>query len=150
MTTVIKARVEGWTKSSEMVNGKLESSTSGVKPQQDQEEMMLAAISSKLEDANIRAAIRILCDGGKLAIPDAHTLALHKEKYPVNTDPEGLERLTDPSKIKAWQVPVDEVLEATRTFPEWIGGRTRWLQTGTLVRTCGIRRGGAPTGRSDY
>src|SRR6218665_3232111 len=90
------------------------------------------------------------CDGGKLAIPDVHTLALHKEKYPVNTDPEGLERLTDPSKIKAWQISVDEVLEATRTFPEWIGGRTRWLQTGTLVRTCGIRRGGAPAGRSDY
>src|SRR6218665_3846179 len=58
MTTVIKARVQGCTKGSEMVDVKLDSST-GARLQRSQEEMTLAAIGSKLEDGNIRAAIRI-------------------------------------------------------------------------------------------
>src|SRR6218665_780341 len=121
MTTVIKARVEGWTKGSEMADAKLDSST-GARRQRSQEEKMLAAIGSKLEDGNIRAAIRILCDGGNLAIPDGDNLALLKEKHPANADPDALTRLPDPSVIGAWQVSVDEVLEAVRTFPNGSAG----------------------------
>src|SRR6218665_2511458 len=79
--------------------------------------MTLAAICSKLEDGNIRAAIRILCDGGNLAIPDGDNLAFHNEKHPANADPDALMRLPDPSVIGAWQVSVDEVPEEVRTFP---------------------------------
>src|SRR6218665_3412579 len=121
VTTIIKERVEGWTKGSEMVDVKLDSPT-GARRERSQEEMTLAAIGSKLEDGNIRAAILILCDGGNLAIPDGDNLALLKEKHPANDDPVALMRLPVPSVIGAWQMSVDEVLEAVRTFPNGTAG----------------------------
>src|SRR6218665_2083525 len=104
-----------------MVDAKLDSPT-GARRQRSQEEKTLAAIGSKLEDGNIRAAIRILCDGGNLAIPDGDNLALLKEKHPANADPDALMRLPDPSVIGAWQVSVDGVLKAVRTFPNGSAG----------------------------
>src|SRR6218665_2979111 len=136
MTTVIKARVEGWTKGSEMVDIKLDSST-GARLQRSQGEMRLAAIGSKLEDGNIRAAIRILCDGGKLAIPDEDNPALLKEKHPANADPDALMRLPDPSVIGAWQVSVDEVLEAVRTFPNGSAGGPDGFRSVHLLKLVG-------------
>src|SRR6218665_1571431 len=82
------------------------------KRKRNQEEVALAAISSKLEDGNIRAAVRILCEGGKIATPDEDNLALLLEKHPRETNPEALEGLPDPSSTGAWQVTVEEVLEA--------------------------------------
>src|SRR6218665_3497540 len=58
----------------------------------------------------------------KLAIPDKHNLALLKEKHPANADPDALMRLPDPSVIGAWQVSVDEGLEAVQTFSNGSAG----------------------------
>src|SRR6218665_1109048 len=110
----------------------------------NQEEVALAAISSKLEDGNIRAAVRILCEGGKMATPDEDNLALLREKHPRDTNPEALEGLPDPSSTGAWQVTVEEVLEAVRTFPYGSAGGPDGFRLGHLLELVGSGDGALP------
>src|SRR6218665_341905 len=63
-TTLIKKRVERMTVGSQLHEDEPEPFTRE-KRKRNQEEVALAAISSKLEDGNIRAAIRILVKAGK-------------------------------------------------------------------------------------
>ena len=78
---------------------------------------LLAAVNAKLEDGNIRAAVRILCDGAPPAIPNEQNLKLLMEKHPLDPNPEALGRLPTPDASGSWQVTPAEVLRAVRTFP---------------------------------
>src|SRR6218665_3655028 len=78
---------------------------------------LLAAVNAKLEDGNIRAAVRILCDGAPPAIPNEHNLKLLMEKHPLDPNPEALGRLPTPDAYGSWQVTPAEILQAVRTFP---------------------------------
>ena len=55
-----------------------------------QSEALLAAVNSKLEDGNIRAAVRSLCEGGQPAAPNEKNLKLLQEKHPLDPCPEAL------------------------------------------------------------
>src|SRR6218665_3953892 len=78
---------------------------------------LLAAVNAKLEDGNIRAAVRILCDGAPPAIPNEQNLKLLMEKHPFDPDPVALGRLPTTDTSGSWQVTPREVLRAVRTFP---------------------------------
>ena len=69
-------------------------------------EAFLAAVNSKLEDGNIRAAVRILCEGGQPATPTEQNLKLLQDKHPQDPCPEALEDLPEPASTVAWQASV--------------------------------------------
>src|SRR6218665_648923 len=143
MTTLIKKRVEGMTVGTKLHEDEPEPFTRE-KRKRNQEEVALAAISSKLEDGNIRAAVRILCEGGKMATPDEDNLVLLREKHPRDTNPEALEGLPDPSSTGAWQMTVEEVLEAVCTFPSGSAGGPDGFRPGHLLELVGSGDGALP------
>src|SRR6218665_1116771 len=57
---------------------------------------LLAAVNAKLEDGNIRAAVRILYDGGQPAEPNEHNLGLLRQRHPLDKAPEALRGLPAP------------------------------------------------------
>lgn len=70
MTKTIKNRAEGWLSGSAS-----EKQTKRVKTRNNnQEEAWQAAINAKLAEGNIRAAVRILCDGECPASPNDRNL----------------------------------------------------------------------------
>ena len=81
------------------------------------EEALFAAVNAKLEDGNIRAAVRILCDGAPPAIPNEQNLKILMEKHPFDPNPGALGRLPTSDASGSWQVTPPEVLQAVRTFP---------------------------------
>src|ERR1043165_8193717 len=83
---------------------------------------LITAVNSKLEDGNIRAAVRILCEQSSPAIPNAHNLDILREKHPVDPCPSKLLELPDPASTNPLQVTEPEVLEALRSLPAGAAG----------------------------
>lgn len=102
-----------------------------------QSEALLAAVNSKLEDGNIKAAVRILCEGGQPATPTEQNLKLLQDKHPQDPCPEALEDLPDPASTVAWQASVGEVLEAVRSFPVGSAGGPDGFRPGHLLDLVG-------------
>src|SRR6218665_4067156 len=95
MTKAIKCRTVEWIDGRSTANmsrtaiGVCESGLDGSRRgSRKGKEALLAAVNAKLEDVNIRAAVRILCDGGQPAEPNEHNLRLLREKHPLEPDPE--------------------------------------------------------------
>jgi hypothetical protein len=86
----------------------------------DANELLAAAVTAKVEDGNIRAAIRILCSEEKPATDTNATYAKLLERHPappINRIP-----VADPTDVDAIQVSEREVMQAIRTFPAGSSG----------------------------
>lgn len=92
-------------------------------------EVLLVAITSKLEDGNIKAAVRILWEGGQPAVPREQNLKLLQEKHPRDPCPEAL---PDPASVVTWQVTAGDVMEAIRSFPAGSAGGPDGFRPGHL------------------
>ena len=77
-------------------------------------------IRSKIEDGNMRAAVRLLCSDDSLAADNSETLRGLKDKHPSLT--ENLQHPPDPLNTQALQVSDDEILKAVRSFPAGSSG----------------------------
>jgi len=73
------------------------------------------AVRSKLEDGNIRAAVRIICSDEKPALTNDATLDALRQRHP----PTSVDRsvVPDPSTFNAVSVTESDVIKAIRTFP---------------------------------
>ena len=77
--------------------------------------LLAAAVSAKIEDDNIRAAVRIICSEGKSAENESETFSKLSAKHPAAAIDR--KRPTAPDCLPALQVSESEVLKAIRTFP---------------------------------
>jgi len=81
----------------------------------DDRQALSAAVRSKLEDGNIRAAVRIICSEEKPAANNDATLKALRERHP----PAAVDfaAVPDPSAFSAMSVTEREVSRAIRSFP---------------------------------
>lgn len=81
---------------------------------------LAAAVSSKIEDGNIKAAVRLLCSEDKLAEPSNDTLLALQSKHPPKT----INGATPPdaSSLSVLQVTESQVLQAAKSFPAGSSG----------------------------
>ena len=145
MTKTIKCRTVEWLDGRSTANmsltaiGVCESGLDGSRRgSRKGEGALLAAVNAKLEDGNIRAAVRILCDGGQPAEPNEHNLGLLRERHPLDPDPEALRGLPAPEAAGAWQVTPAEVLGAVRSFPSGSAGGPDGFRPGHLLDLVGF------------
>ena len=96
------------------------SSQGGPKPKKDPTTSLASAVASKIEDGNLRAAIRMLSSNEQLASFSEDTRAKLQEKYP----PAHVDRrpFPDPLSFESLFVSVDKVKEAVRSFPAGSSG----------------------------
>ena len=77
---------------------------------------LAAAVSAKIEDGNIRAAVRIVCSEDKPAPDNGETYAKLLEKHPVSSSG-GTHPYVDPRPAVTFQASEADVLKAIRSFP---------------------------------
>jgi hypothetical protein len=77
--------------------------------------LLAAAVTAKVEDGNLKAAIRILCSEETPATDTEATYAKLLERHPA--PPSDRKPAPDPGDTTAIQVTEREVLQAIRTFP---------------------------------
>ena len=83
-------------------------------------ELLAAAVMSKIEDGNMKAAIRILTSTDKPATDIDATYAKLQERHP--DPPSDSRQATDPAGFSAIQVTEQQVMSAIRTFPPGSAG----------------------------
>jgi len=81
----------------------------------DAESILAAAVTAKIEDGNIKAAIKILCSDDKPAADSEETYNKLLECHPA--PPPGRGPAPDPHNDTAIQVTEEEVIKVIRTFP---------------------------------
>jgi hypothetical protein len=81
----------------------------------DESSALAAAVRSKLEDGNIKAAVRILCSDDKPAPNDQATLDALRRRHPAA--PADRRNLPNPSAYPAMQTTERDVIKAIRSFP---------------------------------
>ena len=91
----------------------------------------LAAVSAKLEDGNISAAIRILCSDEVIATYSAETLAKLQLKHPGEHESISFPPQLSPST--ALQVGEEDVLRVIRSFPAGLSVGSDGLRSQHLV-----------------
>ena len=81
---------------------------------------LASAVSSRIEDGNIKAALRLLCSDDKPADATDTVLAAMQARHP----PAPTDRATvpDPSSFSSLQVTESEVLKAIKSFPAGSSG----------------------------
>lgn len=82
---------------------------------QDELSCRVAAVRSKIEDGNVRAAVRIICSDDKPASVDSDTVQALKLRHPPA--PSDRRVLPDPINYTAIQVTEDDIANAIRSFP---------------------------------
>ena len=82
----------------------------------------LAAVASKLEDGNISAAVRILCDQSRPATPNLENFNILVGKHPTDPHPDSLAGLPCPTTTTPFQVEQLDVEAAIRSFPSGSAG----------------------------
>jgi hypothetical protein len=81
----------------------------------DANELLAAAVTAKVEDGNLRAAIRILCSEEKPATDIEATFVKLQDRHPA--PPADRRPAPDPNGYSAIQVTEKEVMHVIRTFP---------------------------------
>ena len=81
---------------------------------------LASVISAKIEDGNIRAAVRIICSEDKPAMDNDATFDKLLRKHPAAPADKGSG--ADPSTTTAMQVTADDVRKAIRSFPAGSSG----------------------------
>jgi hypothetical protein len=94
-------------------------------------ELLAEAIASKLEDGNIRAAVRLLCSDDTPAPISRETLEQLKSKHPVA--PPDRPTALDPSGTVSLAVDEQSVLKAMKSFPTGSSGGTDGLRPRHIV-----------------
>ena len=82
--------------------------------------LLAQAISAKLEDGNLKAAIRLLCSDDSPADPSPDTLQKLQEKHPPASD--GIADLPAPQRDTALTVSEEDVRRAVFSFPAGSSG----------------------------
>ena len=82
---------------------------------ESRENILAAAVTSKIEDGNLRAAIRLICSDDAVAPHNAETLAALESKHPKA--PPDRELPARPNDTVAFQVTCDDVRDAIRSVP---------------------------------
>ena len=85
------------------------------KPSRDEDASLAAAVTAKIEDGNLHAAIRLLCSDEKMAIDSQSNLEKLQEKHP----PAAVDRrpVSRPDPALSLQVTAGDVLKCLRSFP---------------------------------
>ena len=86
----------------------------------DPDAIIAAAVTSKIEDGNLRAAIRILSSNERLASFSEDARSKLQDKHPPANP--GRQNFQDPSDFIALSVTEDKVREAIRSFPAGSSG----------------------------
>src|SRR5208282_3222187 len=86
----------------------------------DASSLLAAAVTAKIEDGNIKAAIRILSSEEKPAVDEEATYKKLTERHPA--PPVDRDLAPDPRHVKAIQVEEEDVMKAIRTFPAGSSG----------------------------
>ena len=102
---------------------------------------LAAAISSKIEDGNIRAAVRILCSEDKPATVSEETFNKLLAKHP--SAPCDRRSFPDPWSTTVLQVEEVEVLKALKSFPAGSSGGPDGLRPQHFMDLVNCREGGS-------
>src|SRR6218665_1018043 len=120
LTSTVKKRVESfpteWTRKWYEIcsaNPAAEKARSRLKMSEDQ--AVAAAVASKLEDGNIRAAVRILCSSDKPAREDKNAMEELLSKHPV--PPSDRPRIPTNPSASPLQLTEEQILGQIRSFP---------------------------------
>jgi hypothetical protein len=119
LTSVIKQRTLNYKNQQAVVND-APFSPRQYNKSDNSDEHLSKSISSKLEDGNVRAALRLLLSDDKLADNNDDTFAKLKEKHPAKTHIRAI--AADPSEVSNLQVEEKVVLKAIRSFPAGSAG----------------------------
>jgi hypothetical protein len=106
----------------------------------DAEEQLRAAVMAKIEDGNIKAALRMLCSEEKPAVDAEAAFLKLQERHPPA--PANRQSFPDPSSTTAIQVTEDEVLRAIRTFPAGSAGGPDGIRPQHVLDLVGCREAG--------
>ena len=115
LASIIKKRMDG--------SGSIEqprSANSAHHRRRDANELLAAAVTAKVEDGNLKAAIRILCSEEKPATDTDATYIKLLERHPA--PPNNRTPAEDTDNATAIQVSETEVMHAIRTFPAGSSG----------------------------
>ena len=107
----------------------------------DAEATLDAAVSAKIEDGNISAAVRLLSSDDVLAPDDDDTFSALKHKHP--TAAQDRRSLSDPSLHPPLQVSEAEVLRAIRSFPAGSAGGPDGVRPQHIVDLVSNRESGS-------
>jgi hypothetical protein len=102
---------------------------------------LAATVSAKIEDGNIRAAVRIICSEDKPAPDTEATFKKLQEKHPPSSSRS--KPFPDPSLTPALQVSEADVLKAIRSFPAGSSGGPDGLRPQHVVDLVGCQESGA-------
>jgi hypothetical protein len=83
--------------------------------QQNNASTLAAAVRSKLEDGNIKAAVRIICSDEMPAPNNQATLDALRRRHP--SAPVDQCNLPNPSTYSTLQITEDDIIKAIRSFP---------------------------------
>ena len=106
----------------------------------DLEELLAAAVAAKIEDGNIKAAIRMLSFDEKPATDVDATYTKLQERHPTQS-PDRLP-VPDPRDVVAIHVSEEDVLSAVRTFPPGSSGGPDGLRPQHLLDLVSCRESG--------
>ena len=101
---------------------------------------LAAAVTSKIESGNLRAAIRLLCSDESVAPFNADMAALLHAKHPSSSL--GAECLPDPDDFPAFAVSQVEITSAIRSFPAGSGSGSDGLRPQHLVDLLTCKKSG--------
>jgi Reverse transcriptase (RNA-dependent DNA polymerase) len=132
ISNIIRDRAEAWTLS-QHENDNIDYRNVFSNPTARKTEALLTAVNAKLEEGNIRAAVRILCDQSQPAAPTEDNLRILQQKHPPDMHPENLAGLPSPTTTNALQVTEANVLEAIRTFPAGSAGGPDGFKPGHIT-----------------
>jgi hypothetical protein len=115
LTNIIKNRLdESRTRETRPAN------SNSFRKKRNADDLLTAAVTAKVEDGNLKAAIRILCSDEKPATDTDATYAKLQERHPKPPSDRG--PAPDPTNVTAFQVTEREVMMAIRTFPAGSAG----------------------------
>jgi hypothetical protein len=143
LANIVKRRVETWVRNSKQGDTTQSSKQIRGAPRHPPADAVLAAVNSKLEDGNIRAAVRILSDESRPVAPTADNFRLLLEKHPQDPIPESCQQLPDPITTHPLQVTEAEVAQAVRSFPAGSSGGPDGLRPGHLAELINHRESSA-------
>ena len=99
-----------------------------------------SAVSSKIEDGNIKAALRLLCSEDKPAdLSDAVFVGMQSKHPPAATDKA---HIPDPKQYVSLQVSENMVLQAIKSFPAGSSGGPDGFRPQHLADLCNCETGG--------
>ena len=129
LASLIKKRVGGVSVPVNDVGGAGQKKESSSSKSRSPENALAALVTSKIEDGNLRAAVRLLCSEEKLAENNDSTYRQLCLKHPTGQSPVSLTFNSDSSQVSALEVSEAEVLKAVEEFSSRVSRWSRWGKT---------------------